>query len=252
MGFLNSPALWLGLAGAGILVPIIIHLLYRKHRRQTPWAAMELLRRALVVRSGQLKMEDFFILFLRCLAILLVALALLRPTFNVESVAWLGEKRVGMVVGVDASYSMGHGRHSRFERARASAKTILGTAREGNPVSLILMSNRPEIVLRRTGYSPTAVAEALDTPRGAHAPIDSISSATSRSSRSLFASSRRRRGSATSLPMPRSVIGLLSLRRLARALRISPAKQTVFVVPVATDRRGELEPEAARLLVGVP
>ena len=51
MGFLNSWALWSGLAAAGVAVPIIIHLLYRKHRRQTDWAAMELLRRALVIRS---------------------------------------------------------------------------------------------------------------------------------------------------------------------------------------------------------
>ena len=52
MGALNSVGLWSLIGALGVAVPIIIHLLYRKHRRQTDWAAMELLRKALVTRSG--------------------------------------------------------------------------------------------------------------------------------------------------------------------------------------------------------
>ena len=58
MSYLNSPLLWLILGGIGVAVPVIIHLLHQRHRRRTDWAAMELLRRALVVRSGQVKLED--------------------------------------------------------------------------------------------------------------------------------------------------------------------------------------------------
>lgn len=162
MGFLNSLGLWGGLAAAGVAVPIIIHLLYRKHRRQTPWAAMELLRRALVVRSGQVKIEDLLILVLRCLAIFLIAAALVRPTLNSDSAAWLGEKRVGLVVAIDASYSMGHGEHSRYERALSKAREILNTAREGDPVSLVAMSNRPEILVRRRSYTAGIFEGALE------------------------------------------------------------------------------------------
>ena len=127
MGALNSLALWSGLAAAAIAVPIIIHLLYRKHRMQTDWAAMELLRRALVVRSGQVKFEDYLILFLRCLALLLIAAAFLRPIMSSDSTPLLGEKRAGMVVAVDASYSMNHGEHSRFEQAISRARRLLRT-----------------------------------------------------------------------------------------------------------------------------
>ena len=52
MSYLNSPLLWGILGGIGVAVPVIIHLLHQRHRRRTDWAAMELLRRALVVRSG--------------------------------------------------------------------------------------------------------------------------------------------------------------------------------------------------------
>lgn len=161
MGSLNSFALWGYLGLAGIAVPIIIHLLYRKHRKETPWAAMELLRRALVIRSGQVKLEDYLILFLRCLALALLAFALLRPIMNPDANSLLGEKKVGMIIGIDASYSMSHGEQSRFERALDKARDIVKTAREGDPVTIVLMSNRPQVLLRGAGYVPSQVEELL-------------------------------------------------------------------------------------------
>jgi uncharacterized membrane protein len=158
MGSLNSFALWGALGLAGIAVPIIIHLLYRKHRKETDWAAMELLRRALVIRSGQVKLEDYLILFLRCLALALLAFALLRPIMN-SAESLVGGKKVGMIVAIDASLSMGHGEHSRFERALDKARQIVKTAREGDPISIVLMSNRPQVLLRGTGYVPAQVEE---------------------------------------------------------------------------------------------
>ena len=153
MGALNSVGLWTIIGLLGVAVPIIIHLLYRKHRRQTDWAAMELLRKALVTRSGQVKIEDLLILVLRCLALALLALALMRITLDSNSA--IGEKRIGMVVAIDASYSMNHGEFSRFKSAVAKAEEILKqTAKEGDPVSIVLMSSRPEILLRSARYDP--------------------------------------------------------------------------------------------------
>lgn len=163
MGSLNSITLWSGLAAVGVAVPVIIHLLYRKQRKQTPWAAMELLRKALVDRSGQVKLEDFLILFLRCLALVLIALALLRPTLTSDVNPWLGEQNVGMVVGIDASFSMQHGQHSRFEKAVEQAKQVFANAKEGSPVSLVLMSEKPEFLLRSTRFEKDRVDQALDS-----------------------------------------------------------------------------------------
>lgn len=164
MGFLNSLPLWGALAAVGVAVPIIIHLLFRKHRRQTKWAAMELLRRALVTRSGQVRLENYLILFLRCLALFLIAAAMLRPTLTNSA---LGEQRVGMVVAIDASFSMNHGEPSRFEKAIERAKKVLKNAGEGEPVSLVLMSNRPQVLLRRTAYDPKMFADLLDKQKEA-------------------------------------------------------------------------------------
>ena len=166
MGALNSVGLWTIIGLLGVAVPIIIHLLYRKHRRQTDWAAMELLRKALVTRSGQVKIEDLLILVLRCLALALLALALMRITLDSKSV--IGEERIGMVVAIDASYSMNHGLNSRFADAVEKAREIFeGTAREGDPVSIVLMSSRPEILLRSARYDPVQVKTILDELDGA-------------------------------------------------------------------------------------
>ena len=173
MGALNSVGLWTIIGLLGVAVPIIIHLLYRKHRRQTDWAAMELLRKALVTRSGQVKIEDLLILALRCLALALLALALMRITLDSNSA--IGEKRIGMVVAIDASYSMNHGEFSRFQSAVAKAREILEkTAKEGDPVSIVLMSSRPEILLRSARYDPVQVKPILDALDGAGAGPNSL------------------------------------------------------------------------------
>ena len=173
MGALNSVGLWTIIGLLGVAVPIIIHLLYRKHRRQTDWAAMELLRKALVTRSGQVKIEDLLILVLRCLALALLALALMRITLDSNSA--IGEKRIGMVVAIDASYSMNHGEFSRFNSAVEKAREILEkTAKEGDPVSIVLMSSRPEILLRSARYDPVQVKPILDALDGAGAGPNSL------------------------------------------------------------------------------
>ena len=99
MSSLNLFSVWLTLAIIGVAVPIIIHLLYRKNRKETDWAAMELLRRALVQRSGQIRLEDFIILLLRCLTLLLLAAALLRPILKDSDL--VGKQQVGMIVAID-------------------------------------------------------------------------------------------------------------------------------------------------------
>lgn len=165
MGFLNSIMLWGGLGVAGVAVPILIHLLYRKHKRQTPWAAMELLRKALVIRSGQIKVEDLIILVLRCLVLALVALAMVRPTLRRDaSMFAAGQQRVGIVLAIDSSYSMAHGQfRTRYDRAIERAGTILSTLREGDPVTVILMGAHPRILIRSTGYNQARFTRLLST-----------------------------------------------------------------------------------------
>ena len=165
MSSLNPFTIWATLAAIGVAVPIIIHLLYRKNRKETDWAAMELLRRALVVRSGQIKLEDFIILLLRCLTLLLLAAALLRPILKDSDL--IGDQKVGMVVAIDDSLSMNHGATTRFENAIEKARQVIGTSQLGDKISIEFLNERSiddpnKIPLRAADYDPTKINSILD------------------------------------------------------------------------------------------
>src|SRR5437870_4162893 len=123
---------WMLLGGLGISVPIAIHLLNRYRFKVVDWGAMELLRKALITRARRVKVEDWLLLALRCLVVLLVALALARPKLPPSGVSVVGEGRdVGMVIALDASFSMAHrpgtDGKSRFEHATKRVQEIVKT-----------------------------------------------------------------------------------------------------------------------------
>ena len=146
---------WMLLGSLGIAVPIAIHLLNRYRYKVVDWGAMELLRKALITRSKRIKIEDWLLLVLRCLIVMLLALALSRPVLTPEGAPWLGKGNdIGMVIAVDASFSMSHkpGAKSRFDRAAARTREIFKTLTPGNPVTLVLLGDRPRVLLRNTGF----------------------------------------------------------------------------------------------------
>ena len=161
MGFINSLPLWLGLAALGLALPILIHLIRRIRRLE--WGAMTLLLRAMKKRKKRIRMEDLWVLILRCLALVLLALALLRPTLISSAGAWLlGSQSVGMVIAIDASFSMGHGTGStRFDDAKAAALTISATLDPGDPLTILLLGSTPHILLQKTGYDELHVSRIL-------------------------------------------------------------------------------------------
>jgi len=164
MFFLNSILLWGSLAAAGAAVPIIIHLLSRYKSRPIDWAAMELLRRALVVRARRLRLEDLLLLLLRCLAAAVVALALSRPVLTPSGTSWFGGSgRAGVVIAIDGSYSMGHKSvaQSRFDMARERVRDVVATLEQGDTVTLVVMGKRPYVKLKDRPYDPEEIDKAL-------------------------------------------------------------------------------------------
>ncbi|MDG1873625.1 MAG: BatA domain-containing protein [Mariniblastus sp.] len=172
MTFLNPYVL---LAGLAVALPIVAHLLNRYQVQHTPWAAMQFLNRSVRVRSRQLRLRDLLLLILRCFAVLLLALALARPATQNPDGSWLpGERRAGVVIALDASFSMQHhdGNSTRFERAVKQAGVISERIHTGDPVTLVLLGNEHRVVARNMAFEPvqfrailqqqTASAESLD------------------------------------------------------------------------------------------
>lgn len=84
-----SPALaWAGVAL--VSVPVAIHLLSRWRRKPQPWGAMRFLLEAYRKQKRRMHLEQWLLLLLRCLIVLLLGLALARPLMEGALGAWLG------------------------------------------------------------------------------------------------------------------------------------------------------------------
>lgn len=103
-----------------VAIPVIIHLLLRQKPRPLPWAAMRWLLAAHREASRKWKLTNWLLLFLRCLAVALLALAVARP-----ALPGLGGG-AHLVVVIDRSASMG----ARGDEAGplAAAQAALATA----------------------------------------------------------------------------------------------------------------------------
>ena len=119
---------------------------------------MQFLNRTVRVRSRQIRLRDILLLLLRCLAVLLLALAFAKPAMEkAEGVASrVGERRAGVIIALDASFSMQHsdGAATRFERAVEKIETIAESIHPGDPVSLILLGDEHKVVVRNMAFDP--------------------------------------------------------------------------------------------------
>ena len=132
--------LWPGLFGVGaaaVSVPIIIHLLARRRFKRIRWPAMQFLISAERQNRRRVRMEEWILLALRCLAILLIALIVSRPFFAPEGLASLvgSMGRTERIFVLDDSYSMGYrqGQQSSFERAKLAVRRLIETVRRESP-----------------------------------------------------------------------------------------------------------------------
>jgi hypothetical protein len=94
----NQLLLW-GLLAVG--VPILIHLLMRQRPQRRPWGAMRWLLAALRVAQRRYRLTNLLLLLLRCLIVVLLTLALARP--SIKGLGGGGR----LVLVVDTTASMG-------------------------------------------------------------------------------------------------------------------------------------------------
>lgn len=170
MSFLN-PLLLIG--ALGIALPILAHLLNRFQVQSTDWAAMRFLNSSVRVRSRQIKLRDLLLLILRCLALLLLVFALARPAW--KSASWLpGERRAGVVIAIDSSFSMQQGVEgsTRFDKALKSLEVIRDQMAPGDPVTLVLLGGDHRVVLRNMAYDRVRFDKALNDLKAGPGTLD--------------------------------------------------------------------------------
>jgi hypothetical protein len=180
--FVHPLLLW---GAAAAAVPVIIHLIHRRRFRRQRWAAMEWLLQAAKQNQKRLQMENLLLLLVRTLAVLLLALAIARPTFS-DAPLLIGPARAThLYVVLDNSGSMAakSGTRTSFDDAVTAVSSLVAGLGDTDPVSLVLTndnwggdarrSGRPRMVLRATGDHATVrrrLAELKPAPARADLP----------------------------------------------------------------------------------
>ncbi len=133
------------------LIPILIHLFFRRQYRTEPWAAMRFLRAAIQKQSRRIRLESLLMMILRTLVLALVVLAAAEPVFH-SGTELKQRGSVQWILVLDSSLSM----ESRadgmtaFERARRELLKIVDDAVPGDLFNLIRISTlSPRTIVRR-------------------------------------------------------------------------------------------------------
>ncbi len=160
LGFANAPLLY-GLAAAA--VPIVIHLLNRRKFREVPWAAMRFLLAAIRKNRRRIRIEQWLLLAIRTLIVLLVVTAMAKPFLEAFGAVIAGH-RTHRVLVLDASLSMGYtsGDSSRFDQAKALAAQLVKDSRSGDAISVILMGDPPRVVIGDPSPNLSEVEKEID------------------------------------------------------------------------------------------
>ena len=136
MTFLNQ-ILLAGLAAAAI--PIIIHLLNRRRFKRVPWAAMRFVQVSVQRNQRRMQLEDWILLFIRCLLLALLAFALARPAVDWLRANFLGSSTIATTIILDRSASMAT--DQRFERAQQAALQAIDALPEGSAAAVLLSAD---------------------------------------------------------------------------------------------------------------
>ena len=153
------PLFLLGIAG--VVVPIIVHLTRRQRRNVVHFPSLMFLEKIPYQEQRRRRIQHWFLLSLRALALALVVAAFARPFFDQASGAALGSGGPReIVVLLDRSYSMEI--DDQIEQARMEAERIFTDLGPLDRASLVTFSRGADVIVRSTS-DRSRLRGALDT-----------------------------------------------------------------------------------------
>jgi hypothetical protein len=161
-----SPALLGGLAGAA--VPVLIHLIQRKHAPEHAFPAYELLLAGARRASPQVRLRHFLVMLLRVFAVLLFAAALALPALHTAAAGALSDSPVACLILLDDTMSMQYRNNSQslYERAQTQAADMLGCLRQFDRAAVMTFSGRRLYSAAFTADFAALRSALHDTPAG--------------------------------------------------------------------------------------
>ena len=169
LSWLMNP-LMLGLGTLAIASPIIIHLLNKRRFKIVEWAAMDFLFEADKKNRRRVQVENFILLFLRCLAMLLIGLLLARPFLPNEVARVIQpDQKYERIILVDDSLSSQvlTGNEPSIQATRDSLKRLLTELADSNTsedwLTLALTSNAQQPLLANEPITKETLPTLLKT-----------------------------------------------------------------------------------------
>jgi hypothetical protein len=146
---------------AGIVVPIVVHLTRRQRRNVVHFPSLMFLEKIPYQEQRRRRIQHWFLLSLRALALILVAAAFARPFFDRSGIGGGGGGGPReVVVLIDQSYSMEVG--DQLDRARTEAQGVFDGLGPLDRASLVTFARGAHVVVRSTS-DRVRLRGALDT-----------------------------------------------------------------------------------------
>jgi hypothetical protein len=143
MSFL-TPLFFLG--AAALAAPILVHLVRRTRARRIQFPALVFVRQVPQRTIRRRTLQNLLLLIIRCLAILLIVIAFMRPFFSNKSAAKTSASAGATVILIDNSLSMR--RDQMFVDAQTKAETALEDARNDEQIALVSFDRRYSVINR--------------------------------------------------------------------------------------------------------
>ncbi|MEX2111652.1 MAG: BatA domain-containing protein, partial [Pirellulales bacterium] len=161
---------WLAAAAA----PILIHLWNKRKYREVPWAAIEYLLAAMRKNSRRMRLEQWLLLAVRTLIIVLVVMAVAQPFLEQAGFNFMPGGRTLKVLVLDGSYSMEYKPtdKSRFDSAKQWATRIVDESAQGDAFALVLMASPPSVIVASPASEPTDFLDEIENLRLPHGGAD--------------------------------------------------------------------------------
>ena len=152
---MNFLAPWFLLGGLAIAGPIVFHLIRRAARERMPFSSLMFLRPTAPKVTKRSKLEHFWLLLLRCLALLLLATGFARPFLMKDVALPTASSEVRQIVLlVDTSASMR--REGLWNKARSVAESYLDKANPADQVAVMTFDRQPRTLVSFAEWSSWA------------------------------------------------------------------------------------------------
>lgn len=208
-GFGNIAMLgWLAAAAA----PLVIHLWSRHRFREAPWAAMQFLLAALRKNSRRMQLQQWILLAIRTLIMLLVVLAVAEP-YGERILAGGAAAPTHRFLLLDSSYSMAYrtSETTAVARAKQMAARLVRESRAGDAFTVIRLATEAEKVVGPEVIDHAAVAAQIETL------TESQSSANLKAGLAIVQSALTQASSSQRIPAQKEVVIFSDLQRLTWA-----------------------------------